>query len=153
MSEEKKLFNRLTTIREVLDHCATPELMEDRVRRLKASTEVFPALKIYVRLAFSILGEFDHLLPVQKQKPVGKIPNRQEVSFQEFLTKHLPLLATTSPGSINNKKSKLAMMGDFLDPRDWELISLALAGQFGYANPRINEMVLKLAFPEQFPNA
>lgn len=146
-------FNRLTTIEEVLNYCAEPHRIEDRVKRLQAEAEAFSHLKTFIGFAYSSENAFVHLLPYYEQKPVGKIPNRQEVGFQEFFAKHLVLASLSSGGSLGIKRSRFAQMADFLDPRDFRLITAALQGEFAYTDPRINEMVLKIAFPDLFPNA
>lgn len=153
MTPEQKLFNRLSTLQEVFDYCAEPELIEERVARLKRCSDVYPSLKQFIKVSHSLLGGFEHLLPYMEYKPVAKHPNSQEVTFEEFFRKHLPILTATAGGGSARKRSKFAVITDYLEARDYKLITAALQGEFAYENPRVNELVLKLAFPELFPNA
>lgn len=152
MSDMSKVFNRLTTLEEVLDYVSHPDLLEQRVGRLKECAAIFPALKTFLALSFSTLGEYEYLCPIAAQKPVSKTPNRQEIGFQEFFVRYLPAVGMSKPGSLANKRAKLMGILDFLEPRDFALIVPALEGKFAYKNEKVNSLVLSLAFPETFPN-
>lgn len=152
MNQETPPFTRLTTVEEVLDWCAVPDLLEERVARIQASTKVFPTLKAYIKMAFSQMNDFGHLLPYAPQKPVSKTPNRQELSFEEFYIRYLGNVSGTALGSVQNKRGRWAQMSDYLEPRDFIFICAAIQGEFVYSNPRINELTLRLAYPDVFPN-
>lgn len=152
MTDISKVFNRLTTLEEVLDYVAHPDLLEQRVSRMKECAAIFPALKTFLALAHSTLGEYEYLCPISPQKPVSKTPNRQEIGFQEFFTRYIGPFGQSKPGSLANKRAKLMGILDFMEPRDFALIVPALEGKFAYKNEKVNSLVLSLAFPETFPN-
>jgi len=153
INEVDKKFNRLTTLVELLDYAAVPDLIEERVVRLKEIAEVFPTFKTFLKMAHSQLNGLEYLTPYYQNKPVTKTANRQEIGFEEFFKRHLSHLLPSAGGTPDIRRSKFARIADFLEPRDFELIAPALQGQFAYNNPKINALALKLAFPNLFPNA
>lgn len=152
MNEASKKFNRLTTIKELLDWVAEPDLIKDRTERMVQVAEAFPVIKDFFTLVYQ--GPvFKDIVPYSPQQPVSKIPNRQELSFSEFISRYLKVVHPDALGTYQNKRSKFARMADYLDPRDFVMLTAGLQGSLAYEGDRINELVLKQAFPDLFPNA
>lgn len=141
-----------STLKEILDHCAVPNAIVERKELLLDASHQFPGFIKFIEYAFGTPTE-DFLKVLEDfppQQPMSKVPNRQETIFDDFFLTHLPKHKGLK--RLDIMRSKLVQEMDFLEPRDFELILPALRGEFAYDNPKINEVVLAMAFPQVFPN-
>jgi hypothetical protein len=148
---EKTLVRRKDLdLSELLNLCAEPLGIDDRVQRIQAYSSVYPELKFFLIVANFCKGAFSQMnqpCPIEFQ--YSKIPKGGSTETLQSMWREVTRMYDTFPSGPKIKRGRAYQLLISLHKDDAEILSQLFQGKF--YRKELNEVVVSKAFPKETP--
>lgn len=148
--ERGRLRNKDLELSELIELCAQPESIEDRVAAVRRYSEAYPELKYFLIVAYFCKDAFGQLRALGK---IDYMPSRVQKGASteniKSMWTQVTRLYDTFPTSAKAKRGIAQQLLPALHKDDAELIVQIIEGK--YYRKELNEVVVSQAFPKETP--
>lgn len=150
--EHANLKKKDLDLSELLELCAQPESLEDRVAAVQRYSRVYPELKYFLIVAYFCRDAFSELLstgPLDWQP--SNVPKGGSVETLNSMWTQVTRMYNSFPSGPRIKRGLAHQLLPRLHKDDAALISQLIAGK--YYRKELNELVVQKAFPKETPQS
>lgn len=145
------VLRRDLDINDLLLICGKPDKIEDRVQFLKEYATVYPELKLFLVVGYFCRDAFTDLLELGPLDfPLSKVPKGGAAENLKSTWQQVTKMYNTFPAGPRTKRGHAQRLLSELYKEDAKIFKQLIEGKF--YDERINELVVKQAFPELCPN-
>lgn len=148
--EVANLRKRDLDLSELIELCAQPESLEDRVAAVKRYGTTYPELKYFLIVAYFCKGAFSQLLEAGPlDYAPSNVPKGGSIESLSSMWTQVTRMYDTFPSGNRIKRGIAQQLLPTLHKDDAILIKQIIEGK--YYRKELNDTVVRLAFPKETP--
>lgn len=148
---ERSLLRRKDLeLSELLELCAKPESLDDRVAAIRRYSEAYPELKYFLIVAYFCKGAFSQITEIGPIEYIpSKVPKGGSTENISSMWTQVTRMYNSFPSGPRTKRAIAIQLLQTLHKDDAAIIKQLIDGK--YYRKEINEIVVAKAFPKETP--